>query len=737
MMSLPRIPGLHPREATLHRYADRTLDADALRAVSVHLIGCRRCRALADGIQRLRDAVRAEPVPVAPQAMFERVLARRAAGERVILPAGDVPHASTNPRWRVFAAAAVVIAVGGVALFSSRSATAAGEEGELFFTPAHPRAGMTVEAEYRATDRFASDSLLMLRARFRSIPEGVPSEAERTRPTVARFAMRRSPDGKFRARFVFPVSAVHATFAIEDSAGSRLDTRRGQLWELSAHDSGGHATFNALLAAADGGAGRGWDARYAAARALVAAFPDSIIGWRTLTFAESVVKGTSDSAAMARYRSAFDGFDAAARRNEGPTPTLLGNLLWFARSLHDTTRELYWKERLMRAAPNDPLAAQERAVRAIERRRPDSNALALALPALDRIWQETQGAGPTITTFGLQSAMAAKDARAIARWGQRYLEMTHNEPGSVQWVARELVKYPTTRSDGLRVLRGLLVPIDVSNDSRRGLKQSVGARQHEIDELRAWTLQHIGEGLLAEGKHLAALDSLRLASRVGWNLERFRDIAAADLSAGDTTDARQMLAFVALDPTTPPVFTDSARTMLGASVTDVMWRATVQASEKSMYERVLATSTRKPLRGDRVRLLTSAGEPRTFAALADGHVTVVAFGVELRRPRSPVDADQMQHLSRRLTAQGARLVAIGLGARGPDMPALVRKRGLSFEVYFDEYRDADRAFGAFGFPIYFVVDASGTIRFAYSEPKQLLVQATALGRERQIAGARP
>jgi anti-sigma factor ChrR (cupin superfamily) len=78
-MSVPRLPLLHPRSATLNRYADRTLERRATRRVSTHLIACARCRNEVAAISGLREAARAMTAPTASNDMLARVLTRRAA----------------------------------------------------------------------------------------------------------------------------------------------------------------------------------------------------------------------------------------------------------------------------------------------------------------------------------------------------------------------------------------------------------------------------------------------------------------------------------------------------------------------------------------------------------------------------------------------------------------------------------------------------------------------------------
>jgi hypothetical protein len=732
-MKMPSVPGFHPRNATLNRYVDRTLELGSAKRVRVHLIGCLRCREVVDQIRELGIRVRAEGTPVASSEMFDRILARRQAGDRVILPDPDVAQQRFASSARIVIAAGVLVIVAATAGLLNRNATAATGDGDLSFLPAHPRAGIAIDATYRPSERFARDTVLMLRARFVSTSRDVPAGFEAVLPVVSRFPMRREGDGAFHLRFILPGEAVYAAFAIEDDSATRLDAHRGKRWELFAYGANGRPRYDALLSATRERAG--WDARHDASRMLVAEYPDSVDAWGAFGFTEHVVHSASDSTAIAPALEALDRLDASARQNAHASPAAMAQLYALAQTLRDSTRAAYWKERILREAPRSRAATLILAVRAIERRRPDPQALQKALPDLDRLWNDVGAVDPSFITFGLQSAIAAGDPAAISRWGDRYRSMTHDAPSSRAWVAGELTKYRQSRAEGLTLLRSILVPVDIVSDPQRGLGQTARSRQRQVDELRAETLQGIGEALLADHQIPAALDSLRLATGVSWNLERFQSLASAALAVGDTALAARNLALVAADPSTPSPFSDSARTVLGRAVSDAAWSQQVADATTTMYSRVLARSIRKPLRGDRVRFLTPGGEGRTFAQLADGHITAVAFGADLQHTGSPVDLHAMQRLSVSLAEDSARLVVIALHPRTERMPEAIQQRKLSIDVYFDEYHDADRAFDAYGFPIYCVVDARGAIRFSYSDVGQLRAQVRALGQERQLGQA--
>ena len=733
-MSSLRARWWHPRRITLHRYADRVLDVSAIRSVSEHLIACRICKHEVERVKELGEMARAEMGPASTSAMLEHIVARREAGERVILPLEDKAPASTRRQWSLAAAAAIVAIAGSAALLVSRNATAAGGDGDVAFSPVNPRPGAQVDAVYRPSERFVGDSVLMLRARFAGASRDLPTGYAPTPATVERFVMQRAPNGRFHARFTFPTTAVHASFAVENAEALRVDSRRGALWELVAGDVDGRPTFDALRAATTERIG--WDAKHRAARALVAAFPDSISAWETLTFTSNVAQGETDTTLLAAARKALIRFDERARHSGKVDVSTVSSLQALSNTVHDSARMDYWQAYALKTAPRSRLGALLRAVAIVRTGFRDSLARVRALPALEKLWQDVGAVDPSFTTFGLQGAEHAGDPAAIARWGRRYRDMMHDSPDSRRWVGGELVKYAAPRQDGLAMLRSLLVPVDVVTDRRRRLRQAAPDRQRELDEDRAAVLQQIGEGLLADGRHEAALDTLRLAGRTGWSPQRFRDIASASLSAGDSADAAQMLALVAVDPETPPAFADSARARLGTYGRGASWSAMLAQGQVTMRERILATATRTPLRADRVHLRMATGEARTLAQLADGHVTVVAFGADLEHKGSPVNLAAMQGLASSLAQQGARVVLIALHPWRPGMVDSLRVRNANIGIVFDDQHEADRAFDAYGFPIFCVVDASGTIRFRYSQMSALRAQVAALTHETQVATGR-
>lgn len=98
----------HPRYGRLSRFADGGLKRADQERVARHLAGCSRCREEVARIRRFGEVVRAVQMPRVSPAVLDDALARRWAGDRVLLPSSDPGASEFAPR-RVFSPAAALI----------------------------------------------------------------------------------------------------------------------------------------------------------------------------------------------------------------------------------------------------------------------------------------------------------------------------------------------------------------------------------------------------------------------------------------------------------------------------------------------------------------------------------------------------------------------------------------------------------------------------------------------------
>ena len=82
---------IHPEARTIGAFACGDLTGSARARTAAHLADCAHCRGEVTAIRALLADARALPVPRPAAATLERALARRAAGERLVLPALDPP----------------------------------------------------------------------------------------------------------------------------------------------------------------------------------------------------------------------------------------------------------------------------------------------------------------------------------------------------------------------------------------------------------------------------------------------------------------------------------------------------------------------------------------------------------------------------------------------------------------------------------------------------------------------
>jgi anti-sigma factor RsiW len=98
----------HPRYGRLSRFADGGLKPADQERVARHLAKCARCREEVAVIRRVATVARALRMPTVSPAVLDDALARRWAGDRVLLPSSDPGAPEFTPR-RVLSPVAALI----------------------------------------------------------------------------------------------------------------------------------------------------------------------------------------------------------------------------------------------------------------------------------------------------------------------------------------------------------------------------------------------------------------------------------------------------------------------------------------------------------------------------------------------------------------------------------------------------------------------------------------------------
>lgn len=650
--------------------------------------------------------------------LLRRIHERLAANEHVILPLADPPLPSA--RWRVAAAAVLVLAAGAGLWFAWPAAplTAGDIQGELTFTPAAPRVGATVQVTYRAPSTLAGRDRLVLRARYRTPRDEAYQRT--TRQTIAAELVRAS-NGLFHASIRLPDSVVYAVFAAEDADGRIVDSNGRRLWELLVHDRGGRPTFDALTQRENDLMGRNWEQGFETARQVAALYPDRVATWSALLFYEKLVLGESHlDSTLAAHKARLKAFHDRLAPRTSLTGDDLGWMLWYARSVGDSSLERYWSDRLEREAPASPLAVQERAI-AIGTRSWNDKDSVRALADLDRLWDEAGPAHGNLVNVGWSMAQRVGDSAALVRWAAHYLVMN---PRDSSWIATVFTRYPALREEGMQRLRRHLQALQMPNDSRRKLERTVDEQRTEDAASARQILVALGDALVASRRTTAGLDTLRLAVREGWDGSLFRRVAEIERSSGDTAGALRMLSLVAADPATDGWGRDSLRRLTGASIDSALWARLVQDGRGEMRRRLLDMAVRRGLPPE-VRLEAAGGSAARLDSLTRDRVTFVAFWSRHCGP-SLEELPALERLIARLRQQGVAIVTITDERVSDDLQRFLAERKLTFPVYADAWREASRAFSQWGTPSYFVLDADGLVRFEYRELDRVPAEVAAL-----------
>lgn len=698
----------HPRFERLSRYADAELTGKARERVASHLAGCARCRDTVRFIRELGEVARSLPVPEPPADALPRLLARRAAGVRVILPTSDpVPIESDRRRALPAVAATLVLFMAGALLLSVPRLGA--DRSRLEFRPRRVNAGTTVQVRYAPGALLASEPTLTLRGRLRF--------ANGNHQITELGTLTRGADGVFHGAVSLPDTVVYAAFAVEDAAASRIDSNNRRLWELLVHGADGRPLSESLRERANDLFARDSELAHETARTATRMYPKHPWGWYTLfRFESALAQGAQRDSLVAYHRDRLRELDRHWSVGR-PTADDAAFLALYAMVLGEAEVHERWRGYLMQSAPAHWTSIQFR----LSDLRQSAGGRPL-LEDLERMGAETGFWYRELIIAGLFEALRVKDSEAAFRWAERYLAIAPEDLGTI---AQALAEALPPGEELHAWLHGAVSRITSGQLSlEREPFQTAEEHQLRMAELEASVRHIIARSCLQTDDIECALEHLEAAAAATWNPAVFDALARVLVRRGRTAEATEFLARVAIDPLADSSMAASA-VALGRSLSgDDGWARALERAHGALASYVAPHAVYRKLESG-LELIAVDGAQVTAGAVLTAGITVVAFW----SPQSNPSVDMLPELEQAaqiLHRQGIRTVAVQLDRSSTDATAISHGASRSFELYFDPQRDVAAAFGQWGEPEFFVVDQAGIVRYRHSTLRMAIRQATSL-----------
>lgn len=709
----------HVRFDRLERLAADEATPRQRRRILRHLASCTGCRARYQWVRTLPGRLEAATRPPPPSEAEERILAMRAAGDRVILPTRR--NAVVGRRWGgrrlVATMVAVAIAVGLSSWFAARGALEATSpaHGTLSVRPPAPRAGDRIVVEYHAAPELQGESSLVLRGILAPSPRiDRSSPAPRSLGTLTPTSQN---GDTYRGHFVLPAGHVYARLVVENEDGSVIDDGRDASWDVHASDGSGPSR-DALWAHALH-AGR-WADAYAAIRRATELHPDDPrFRALRLTLELSFFTRAERDSALARHRAGFAGLVAGLEGQATVGPETLAGLIEYAHAVGDVSAAEGLARRLVERYPLHPEAIWYRVPAALAS--PDSAAVRRYLERLESLWQAN---GPHVALLapGLWAARLVGEPDYILTWAKR--AMKHGGPETNRHrVSEVLAEVPSLRDSALAYLRVELDRLERGQAPRPLGRTKAEHRRASRLAMRP-LLVALSRALRAEDERAAALDSLRLAASIGWSDDVYARLAEAELAAGDTTAAATSLARAAARPFEQPV--GGLPLSRGPELMPAEeWELLRRAARDDLYRDVLARSIEHEPEPEPVYAYDAAGARHDLDQLRHGSVTLVVFW-------DPRNGDAERHLSefRRVAylvrACGGEVVVVTRTPPGDRLRRILDEKDVPGPLYYDLDDRVTSALGSTSAPEYHVLDFAGRLRFADSPLEDVLVQVDAL-----------
>ena len=667
------MPFGHPMYATLNRFADGELSAKRQRRVADHLAECARCRQQVTFIRAAGDLARSLEAPLAPPEILDRVLERRAAGERVLLPL-ESPGRRSRTGWRTAAKVAGLALLLAIGSFVSANLLEADRTG-LRIAPDRPRAGDTLTVTYDGGFRFAEENQLRLRARFRT------ASGQHWQQIAA--ILDRGEEHRFVASVPLPDSVVYAAFAVESLQGDQVDSRNRQLWDIVVFGTDGRPSLAGLHERFTDLFGRDRVVAHRVARKTTDLYPGSARGWADRASVE-LSGAPSDSMREAHSRQ-LALLERALTESPPADPAELAHMARYAMMLGELASVDYWAREAERRGVRAATLYQVEATRIrLSRPRPED-----ALGRLEALWQESPAPLPALADAGWWFALKARDWTGIETWLPR-VRLTRGTSGS-DWLLQQLVdEFPAEQVLGWALNEGRDVLL--GEGGHRPLVRSAPRHARLLTEARQGLLAELAQLAAGAGRADVARELAAEALPMAWETSALETIGGVLLETGDTASALAAFARVAADPVggTVPAFT----------LRTPDWPERVARAKRELDRYVLE---------DAVIRYPEGIEPAN-------EVGVTAF-VWSCAP------DEFRRLNR-FAESFPDVAFVGYAAPGLGRsPEELRDCGLEIPIRVDPKAAAREAFGATGSRAYFITDASGRIRFEYSRlaevPRQL------------------
>ncbi|MCG8469728.1 MAG: hypothetical protein MJB57_16235 [Gemmatimonadetes bacterium] len=527
-------PRLHPRYETLSSFSDGDLPAPRHKRIAKHLERCDRCRREVGLLRDARRAINEVPVPSLPSDLFDRIVARREANIRTLLPEEPIVAGIGRP-----SVPAGLVTVGLVLLFAAGALLwadrAVGDFSAASFESLDD--GAAVRMTYVPSSFFESESRVRARVEMWTSAEAPSRIVDRTLSKTR---------GGFAGDIIVPDDVVFARAAVESEDGSRWDSNGGRFWEV---DRGRGVTTDvariaAMTASLRYGSVEIEDVQSAAA-ALTDAYPNDVEAWATRAGPDLSISAPNRDRLLPLHEERLTRYSLAALDAAGVTPERLSMLAEYAATVRDAALESALIERLESIDPHHSEVIEHRQTQTFLKLREDPVAL---LEAFEREWLSSPSY--FVASIAYVTASRLDDLEATGRWARRtYDSAAPEDRDPVGW---DLVEtHEGLERLAIPLIRERLAWWGDRTDHDRPLHMSTSAFEREIERTRARLQGALGLAQARTGETATARRFLTASLESSFRAETARHLLTLLQSEGNESDralARSVYARLIVDP---------------------------------------------------------------------------------------------------------------------------------------------------------------------------------------------